>query len=287
MKPVTADDVAHMRAALDLARQSADEPGRAAPAPKVGAVVVKDGVVVATAFRGETNHGDHAEYVALKKVEDLDLKGASVFTTLEPCTKRGEGKTPCAERLISSGVSTVWIGLYDPNPRVYRIGWTRLTDSGVDCRDFVEPLRVEIEEINKPFIETYRRGEGDSGRATFDHHQLGGRFIVSTDSAGLFWTEWTTCSDTCVYAMDNEHYVGFAKGARRFDAIDDPGALDFDRHATKVMVGEIAVFRNGEAHLLVQVVDVQEMDRGADSNSVTIEWEARPDRSAAIRALMC
>jgi deoxycytidylate deaminase len=60
--------------------------------PYVGVVVVKDGNVIATGFRGETGKGDHGEFCALMKinadVDDVDLSGCTVYTTLEPCFGR-------------------------------------------------------------------------------------------------------------------------------------------------------------------------------------------------------
>jgi hypothetical protein len=72
------------RMAIDEARKSvAEDEGRAHP--RVGAVVVKDGKVLAVAHRGEMASGNHAEFVALeKKLTEVSLAGATVYTTLEP-----------------------------------------------------------------------------------------------------------------------------------------------------------------------------------------------------------
>ena len=64
--------------------------------PHVGAVIVKDGNVVASGYRGETGEGRHAEFCALKKLNDdvdnVDLSGCTVYTTLEPCSIRKPGE---------------------------------------------------------------------------------------------------------------------------------------------------------------------------------------------------
>jgi hypothetical protein len=71
-----------MELAVALARQCESEPGKVSP--RVGAVVVRDGVVVDGAFRGELAPGEHAEYTLLeKKLADTTLAGATLFTTLE------------------------------------------------------------------------------------------------------------------------------------------------------------------------------------------------------------
>ena len=110
------DDRQFMEMAIEEARKSTGEDGRSHP--KVGAVVVKDGRVLAKAHRGEFL-GCHAEYIALeKKLVDQSLAGSTVYTTLEPCTSRNHPKIPCASRLIERKVARVVIGILDPNPKI-------------------------------------------------------------------------------------------------------------------------------------------------------------------------
>ena len=125
------DDVKYMLLAIEQARRSSDGTPEA-PTPRVGAIVVKDSEILACAYRGESAPGDHAEFVALeRKLRDRDLSGATVYTTLEPCTDRAPGKTPCAFRLISRGVQRVVIGVLDPNPTILGRGWLALQDAGI------------------------------------------------------------------------------------------------------------------------------------------------------------
>src|SRR5450755_69825 len=103
------NDYEHLRIAVDQARQSKNEDGR--PHPKVGVVVVASDGTITTAHRGEIAAGDHAEFTVLeKKLSTAALVGATVFTTLEPCTTRNHPKVPCAQRLIERRVRRVVIG---------------------------------------------------------------------------------------------------------------------------------------------------------------------------------
>ena len=107
-----------MELAIEQARKSVDLEGGAVR-PKVGAVVVIDGKVMATAYRGELGEGEHAEYTALeRKLEQATLAGATVYTTLEPCTTRNHPRIPCAKHLIDRRIKRVVIGMLDPNPAI-------------------------------------------------------------------------------------------------------------------------------------------------------------------------
>ena len=107
-KTIRTDDYRFAKLALDEARKSVSEADDK-PHPKVGAVVVKDGQVISVAHRGEVL-GNHAEFVALeKKLADSPVAGATVYTTLEPCTTRNHPKIPCAERLVERRVGRVVI----------------------------------------------------------------------------------------------------------------------------------------------------------------------------------
>jgi pyrimidine deaminase RibD-like protein len=149
------------RMAADLAPKSiAEDDGK--PHPYVGVVVVKDGNVIATGFRGETGKGgDHGEFCALKKVnadvDNVDLTGCTVYTTLEPCTERKTGKTPCASRLINGKVARVVYGLADKDETVY--GHHALVEAGVQVWLFPNDLMPELFALNKDWSGTRRKRE--------------------------------------------------------------------------------------------------------------------------------
>lgn len=149
------NDIRFMRLAIEEARKSVPESDNRVH-PKVGAVVVKDGRVLTTAYRGE-HPSNHAEYVALeKKLCDEDVTGATVYTTLEPCTTRNHPKISCVRRLVERRVARVVIGMLDPNPDIRGRGDQVLSDAGIDVQLFPRELRVQVEDLNREFIRSQR-----------------------------------------------------------------------------------------------------------------------------------
>ncbi len=146
-----------MELAIHEARRSVGEEGRASP--NVGAVIVKGGIVLATAHRGEMGKGEHAEFTALeKKLRDETLVGATVYTTLEPCTTRNHPKVPCAKRLMERRVARVVIGMLDPNPSICGKGERLLRDHGIEVERFPDHLIVRLEELNRDFTRMHAEG---------------------------------------------------------------------------------------------------------------------------------
>ncbi len=144
------NDAVYARMAIDEARKSISENDNR-PHPWVGAVVVKDGKVLSTAHRGE-QPGNHAEYIALeKKLSDEAVAGATVYTTLEPCTTRTHPKVPCAERLIDRRIARVVIGMLDPDVRITGRGQRKLRTAGITTDFFPPVLMAEVEDLNRDF----------------------------------------------------------------------------------------------------------------------------------------
>ena len=132
-----------MRRALVLARRGW---GRTAPNPLVGAVVVRDGMVVGQGWHAEFG-GPHAEVVALAAAGER-ARGADVYVTLEPCAHHGK-TAPCTDALISAGVRRVIFAVADPNP-VAVGGAAKLRAAGIAVVADVE--REAAEELNAPFF---------------------------------------------------------------------------------------------------------------------------------------
>ena len=157
-----------MERAVEEARKSIAEDDRAHP--KVGVVVVKDGKELAVAYRGELAKGDHAEFTALeKKLKDVEIAGATVYATLEPCTTRNHPKLPCAVRLAERKVNRVVIGMLDLNPDISGKGVQRLREANIAVALFHPDLMAKIEEMNREFIRHHKNAapaaSSDSGGA--------------------------------------------------------------------------------------------------------------------------
>lgn len=114
-----------MNLALALGRRGQ---GRTWPNPAVGAVLVKDGVIVG---RGWTQPGGrpHAEPEALARAGNA-AKGATLYVTLEPCSHHGKSP-PCADAIIAAGIARVVSAVEDPNPEVAGQGHARLRAAGI------------------------------------------------------------------------------------------------------------------------------------------------------------
>jgi len=137
--------------AISEAAKSVSEDARVHP--KVGAVIVVDGKVRITGFRGTPKPGDHAEFGALGKIPpDEDLTQATVFTTLEPCTKRHGENLPCADWLVRRRVKRVVIGILDPNPEIFATSYKRLRNAGIEVQLFDHDQVLQIEDMNRQWI---------------------------------------------------------------------------------------------------------------------------------------
>lgn len=137
-------DSEYMRLALQLARKGA---GRVSPNPMVGAVIVKDGVVIGQGYHQQYG-GLHAERNALAACT-APPQGATLYVTLEPCCHYGK-TPPCTEAILENGIARVVIGSDDPNPLVAGKGIEILRSHGVQVTTHV--LQAECDKLNEVFF---------------------------------------------------------------------------------------------------------------------------------------
>ena len=139
-----------MRRALGLAARAR---GLTSPNPMVGAVVVRDGVVVGEGYHHAAGL-PHAEVEALTAAGSA-VRGATLYVTLEPCVHHGR-TPPCADAVIAAGVARVVIATTDSNPVVAERGIATLRAAGIDVVTGV--LEAEAATLNRAFFTALRDG---------------------------------------------------------------------------------------------------------------------------------
>ncbi len=134
----------YMQRALHLAAAQA---GRTGDNPSVGCVLVQEGAIIAEAATADSGR-PHAEEQALLQA-GADARGATAYVTLEPCAKRNNGSTPCADLLIQTGIARVVIAATDPHPFAAGVGIERLRAAGisVDVGLFADEARAQNAEF--------------------------------------------------------------------------------------------------------------------------------------------
>jgi pyrimidine deaminase RibD-like protein len=143
----------HFARAIKLAELSPSEDDR--PHPKVGVVIVKEGEIIAEAYRGQIGEGDHAEFIALERISrgNSDIENSDLITTLEPCTERSHDKRPCVSWIGTRRIRKVWIGTLDYNPVITGKGETVLRNKGILIGRFPDEYQTRIFEQNREFFE--------------------------------------------------------------------------------------------------------------------------------------
>jgi len=140
----------YMEHALSLAKLAL---GHASPNPAVGAVVVKEGVIVGEGYT-QPPGSHHAEVVALQQAGEK-ARGAAMYVTLEPCSYYGR-TPPCTRAIAAAGIAEVRLSIVDPNPLVCGRGKAELEAAGV--RTFLGEYEEEAREINESYIKFITSG---------------------------------------------------------------------------------------------------------------------------------
>lgn len=139
------NDIKYTRIALNQAKKAI---GTTFPNPPVGCVIVKDNRIISVSYtqpQGKT----HAEVSAINKASPTELKGATLYVTMEPCSHFGKSP-PCVNAIIPSGIKKVVIANTDINPKVNGGGIKALQEAGIEVVTGV--CEKEAMEINYPFF---------------------------------------------------------------------------------------------------------------------------------------
>ncbi len=139
-----------MQTALKLALKAR---GQTTPNPMVGTVIVKGSKIIAQGWHHQCG-ADHAEIDAFKKAKK-DVKGATLYVTLEPCHHVGR-TPPCVDEIIKRGIKEVIIAMKDPNPLTNGKSISKLKRAGIKVQ--VGVLEKEAQKINEAFVKYIRTG---------------------------------------------------------------------------------------------------------------------------------
>lgn len=139
-----------MEQAISLAKLAH---GNVSPNPAVGAVLVKDGVVVGQGFT-QSPGLRHAEIVAIEQAGE-QARGSTLYVSLEPCCHFGR-TSPCTQAVISAGVSRVHMAMIDPNPLVGGKGRAELEEAGI--KTFVGKYADQARQLNEAYVKFITTG---------------------------------------------------------------------------------------------------------------------------------
>jgi diaminohydroxyphosphoribosylaminopyrimidine deaminase/5-amino-6-(5-phosphoribosylamino)uracil reductase len=142
---------------LALAEQAV---GLSDPNPRVGCLIVSaDGATVLGRGHTQASGGPHAEVMALRdaSARGADVRGATVYVTLEPCAHHGL-TPPCCDALVAAGVGRVEIALGDPNPLVNGQGTARIAAAGIAVGHAPVDIAQRARELNIGFFSRMERG---------------------------------------------------------------------------------------------------------------------------------
>jgi diaminohydroxyphosphoribosylaminopyrimidine deaminase / 5-amino-6-(5-phosphoribosylamino)uracil reductase len=162
---VTTAEADHHFMGLALARAQSLM-GQTWPNPTVGAVIVKDGVVIASGVTQPTGR-PHAEAVALANAGQAAAE-ATLYVTLEPCAHASPRGPACADTLLAAGVARVVVAMVDPDPRTAGQGIARLEAAGVvvvsRCRERESAAQhqgfISRIKTGRPMVAVSQTGEG-------------------------------------------------------------------------------------------------------------------------------
>ena len=138
-------DIQFMKRALALAKKGI---GTVSPNPLVGAVLVKDGIIIGEGYHEKYGEA-HAEVNAINSATDSP-EGATLYCTLEPCCHTNKQTPPCSNLVISSKIKRVVICNLDPNPYVAGKGVKQLEEAGIEVVSGV--LKSEGLKVNEVFF---------------------------------------------------------------------------------------------------------------------------------------
>lgn len=184
--------------------------GYTSPNPAVGAVIVRDGIVIGLGHTQQPGF-EHAEIMALKQAGEM-ARGAAMYVTLEPCCHQGK-TPPCTNAIINSGISEVHVAIKDPNPVVSGNGIKQLEKAGIKI--YIGEYEDKAREINEGYIKYITTG------IPF----IIGKFAMSLDGKIATRTgdsKWITSDELRNYTKNQRHVVDAIMVGANTVILDDP-----------------------------------------------------------------
>lgn len=219
-------DERRMGMALELAARAL---GRTAPNPPVGAVIVREGLVIAEGWTQPPGQ-EHAEVHALRRLRDpASARGATMFVTLEPCCHVGR-TPPCTDAILAAGISRVVVGTVDPFPLVAGKGIAQLRQAGVvvdlGCRE------VDARHLVRGFVRAVTSGLPEvtlKAAVTMDGQ------IAAADGASK-WITGPAARDAAHRLRDTHDAVVVGAGTVRADDPELTTRIPGGRDAVRVLL---------------------------------------------------
>ena len=146
-------DARQLERAIDLAALGGS---RVSPNPRVGAVIVRDGQVIAEGYHHEAG-SPHAEVEAIRSAGEQGLEGATIYVSLEPCCHHGR-TPPCTDAIREAGIARVVVASDDPSAHAAGRGLGILRDEGIEVVVADGELATRARLMNQPFRKHARTG---------------------------------------------------------------------------------------------------------------------------------
>ena len=184
--------------------------GYTSPNPAVGAVIVRDGIVVGLGHTQQPGL-EHAEIMAINQAGEM-VRGATMYVTLEPCCHQGK-TPPCSDAIINAGISEVHIAVNDPNPLVNGKGVQQLDAAGI--KTYMGEYEQKAMEINEGYFKYITTGI-PFVIAKFAM-SLDGKIATRTGDS-----KWITSDESRNYANGQRHIVDAIMVGATTVKVDDP-----------------------------------------------------------------
>lgn len=240
--------------------------GRVSPNPMVGAVLVRDGVVVAEGWH-DVFGGAHAERMLFEGLETKNFSDCILYVSLEPCAHYGK-TPPCANLILEKGVGRVVVGVLDPNPLVSGRGVGLLRAAGVEV--LVGVLEDECRQLNWAFwvnqvigrtavvAKWAETADGYMGLVK-DETSVGERLLISGEASGRWVHHLRAGVDAILVGVNTWNLDRPKLDVRGYGDVDQPIRIVLDRTGRGEYTEEAVRRSSGELWVVGGDLDLAEL----------------------------